>query len=154
MADRALRGMRLGTQSKESAVGMELAERRQAVYDCPNGHVLAFPFAIEADAASGNGQAGKFFPFAETHDLLPAAQFDQLQIVRPEDQRQLWSDGAGGNQHHPPVVVRRATQREARIDQRFERPAPDEVHADCRRDFSGCDAVLGSGLPRAGNGDL
>ncbi len=49
MADRALRGMRLGTQSKESAVGMELAERRQAVYDCPNGHVLAFPFAIEAD---------------------------------------------------------------------------------------------------------
>lgn len=49
MADRALRGMRLGTQSKERAHGMELADRSEYAYDCPNGHVLAFPFAAEAD---------------------------------------------------------------------------------------------------------
>jgi len=49
MADRALRGMRLGTQSMERTEGMDLAERRDVVYDCPNGHVLSFPFSVEAD---------------------------------------------------------------------------------------------------------
>jgi len=49
MADRALRGMRLGTQSMESPASAELAERQDVSYDCPNGHVLTFPFSIEAD---------------------------------------------------------------------------------------------------------
>lgn len=49
MADRALRGMRLGTQSMETAAGTELAERVDVKYDCPNGHVLSFPFSVEAD---------------------------------------------------------------------------------------------------------
>ncbi|MBN2177050.1 MAG: RNA polymerase-binding protein RbpA [Demequinaceae bacterium] len=49
MADRALRGMRLGTQSMESAAGAELAERREAVYDCPVGHELRMPFSTEAE---------------------------------------------------------------------------------------------------------
>ncbi|WP_084073080.1 RNA polymerase-binding protein RbpA [Demequina sp. NBRC 110052] len=49
MADRALRGMRLGTQSLESTEHAELAERRDAHYDCPNGHVLTFPFSVEAE---------------------------------------------------------------------------------------------------------
>lgn len=49
MADRALRGMRLGTQSKESVVNAELAERVEVHYDCPNGHVVTMPFSVEAD---------------------------------------------------------------------------------------------------------
>lgn len=49
MADRGLRGMRLGTQSMERPTGMELAERREVSYDCPQGHVLTFPFSVEAD---------------------------------------------------------------------------------------------------------
>ncbi len=49
MADRALRGMRLGTQSMESIHHAELAERVEVHYDCPNGHVLAMPFSVEAD---------------------------------------------------------------------------------------------------------
>ena len=49
MADRALRGMRLGTQSMETAAHAELAERVEVHYDCPNGHVLTFPFSVEAD---------------------------------------------------------------------------------------------------------
>ena len=49
MADRALRGMRLGTQSKERVVGAELADRHEAVYDCPAGHVLTMPFSVEAE---------------------------------------------------------------------------------------------------------
>lgn len=49
MADRALRGMRLGTQSMETPANAELAERRDVYYDCPNGHILTFPFSTEAD---------------------------------------------------------------------------------------------------------
>lgn len=49
MADRALRGMRLGTQSMERTAGMELAERHDVTYDCPEGHVLTFPFSVEAE---------------------------------------------------------------------------------------------------------
>lgn len=49
MAERALRGMRLGTQSMESTIGAELAERSDVTYDCPNGHVLTMPFSVEAE---------------------------------------------------------------------------------------------------------
>ncbi len=49
MADRALRGMRLGTQSMETAANAELAARVEVHYDCPNGHVLTMPFSVEAD---------------------------------------------------------------------------------------------------------
>ena len=49
MAERGLRGMRLGTQSMESAAHADLAERNDVHYDCPNGHVLTFPFSVEAE---------------------------------------------------------------------------------------------------------
>lgn len=49
MADRSLRGMRLGTQSMETVATAELAERITVTYDCPNGHVTDVPFSIEAD---------------------------------------------------------------------------------------------------------
>jgi len=49
MADRALRGMRLGTQSMENAANAELAARVDVHYDCPNGHILTMPFSVEAD---------------------------------------------------------------------------------------------------------
>ncbi len=52
MADRALRGMRLGTQSMESTLGADLAERREVTYDCPNGHVITMPFSVEAEIPS------------------------------------------------------------------------------------------------------
>lgn len=49
MADRALRGVRLGTQSMESPSGAELAERQEVVYDCPIGHEIHVPFSVEAE---------------------------------------------------------------------------------------------------------
>lgn len=49
MADRALRGMRLGTQSMETAANAELAARTEYHYDCPNGHIVTMPFSVEAD---------------------------------------------------------------------------------------------------------
>ncbi|MCW2771342.1 MAG: hypothetical protein JWR27_2775, partial [Aeromicrobium sp.] len=40
MAERALRGARLGTQSFEDERGVEMAPRQQVEYVCPDGHTF------------------------------------------------------------------------------------------------------------------
>lgn len=62
MAERTLRGMRIGANSMESEYGVEFAPRVEAVYDCPDGRVLVIPFAADADVppiweAPGGGEA-------------------------------------------------------------------------------------------------
>lgn len=49
MADRSLRGMRIGANSMESDEGVEFAPRLQAYYDCPEGHTIVLPFSTEAE---------------------------------------------------------------------------------------------------------
>jgi rubredoxin len=49
MSDRVLRGTRLGSVSYESDRHTEFAPRQRTVYDCPNGHETAMPFAAEAE---------------------------------------------------------------------------------------------------------
>lgn len=49
MSDRVLRGTRLGSVSYESDRHTEFAPRLRTVYDCPQGHVTAVPFAAEAE---------------------------------------------------------------------------------------------------------
>ncbi len=49
MAERALRGSRLGAQSYETDAGIEMAPRQSVTYDCPQGHRFAVPFSLEAD---------------------------------------------------------------------------------------------------------
>lgn len=49
MAERALRGSRLGAVSYENDENSEPAERQIAAYRCPNGHRFRVPFAIEAE---------------------------------------------------------------------------------------------------------
>ena len=49
MADRSLRGSRLGATSYETDEGVDVAERQPVTYDCPNGHATTVPFSIEAD---------------------------------------------------------------------------------------------------------
>lgn len=49
MAERALRGSRLGAVSYENDQATELAERQVVVYTCPNGHRVGVPLAAEAD---------------------------------------------------------------------------------------------------------
>lgn len=49
MAERALRGSRLGAQSYESDLGVEMAPRQSVTYDCPRGHRFSIPFSLEAD---------------------------------------------------------------------------------------------------------
>ena len=49
MAERALRGMRIGAHSMESEQGVEFAPRMQAQYTCPNGHKFTMTFAVDAE---------------------------------------------------------------------------------------------------------
>lgn len=49
MADRALRGMGLGSKSFEDEEGIEFASRLQLGFDCPQGHHFDLTFATEAE---------------------------------------------------------------------------------------------------------
>ncbi len=49
MANRSLRGMRIGSQSMETEENVEFAPRLQTHYDCPAGHTTILPFSVEAD---------------------------------------------------------------------------------------------------------
>ncbi|MDQ3886786.1 MAG: RNA polymerase-binding protein RbpA [Actinomycetota bacterium] len=49
MADRVLRGSRLGTVSYETDRDHDLAPRRSVQYACPKGHDFDVPFADDAD---------------------------------------------------------------------------------------------------------
>ena len=62
MADRVLRGSRMGAVSYETDRDHDLAPRRMAKYQTPNGEVFEVPFADEAEIPEEwmckNGQTG------------------------------------------------------------------------------------------------
>ncbi|MFS3130384.1 RNA polymerase-binding protein RbpA [Nocardioides sp. Bht2] len=49
MAERTLRGARLGGQSFEDERGIEFAARQQVAYSCPQGHQFEITMSTEAD---------------------------------------------------------------------------------------------------------
>jgi hypothetical protein len=49
VAERTLRGARLGGQSFEDERGIEFAARQQVGYDCPNGHAFEITMSVEAE---------------------------------------------------------------------------------------------------------
>ena len=49
MAERTLRGARLGGQSFEDERGIEFAARQQVGYACPQGHTFEITMSVEAD---------------------------------------------------------------------------------------------------------
>ena len=49
MAERTLRGARLGGQSFEDERGIEFAARQQIGYTCPQGHAFEITMSVEAD---------------------------------------------------------------------------------------------------------
>jgi RNA polymerase-binding protein len=49
MADRTLRGSRLGAVSYETDYGIDVAARQSAEYECPNGHSFSIQFADDAE---------------------------------------------------------------------------------------------------------
>jgi hypothetical protein len=49
MAERSLRGSRLGALSMETDANVVPSERNITTYLCPNGHTITLPFSVEAD---------------------------------------------------------------------------------------------------------
>ncbi len=49
MADRALRGVGLGSKTFEDEQGIEFAQRQSLGFDCPKGHHFDVTFALEAE---------------------------------------------------------------------------------------------------------
>jgi hypothetical protein len=49
MAERALRGTRLGARSYENDAAVDFAPRQMVAFDCPQGHRFEVPFSVEAD---------------------------------------------------------------------------------------------------------
>ncbi|ROS54275.1 RNA polymerase-binding protein RbpA [Frigoribacterium sp. PhB24] len=49
MADRSLRGMRLGSQSLQSEEGVEFSPRKKAVYQTTDGQTFDMVFAADAE---------------------------------------------------------------------------------------------------------
>ena len=52
MAERALRGTRLGAFSMESEENVVPSERQITTYVCSNGHKIELPFSVEAEIPS------------------------------------------------------------------------------------------------------
>src|SRR4030088_3767783 len=49
MAERALRGTRLGSTIYENDRNTDLSPRQEVAFDCPKGHQFTVPFAAEAE---------------------------------------------------------------------------------------------------------
>lgn len=84
MADRALRGMQIGSKSLESEDGVVFAERFEALYVCPNGHEFKVPLAVEATPpATWECRCGSMGEF-----VGDTAEEEEKKAVRP--QRTHW----------------------------------------------------------------
>lgn len=89
MAERSLRGSRLGALSMESDDNVVPSERQITTYLCPNGHVIELPFSIEAEipptweCRCGADAKLKDGPEAETKPVKPArTHWDMLRERR------------------------------------------------------------------------
>ncbi|MFC7406705.1 RNA polymerase-binding protein RbpA [Georgenia alba] len=49
MAERSLRGMKIGANSLESEENVDLAPRLKADFTCPDGHSFSLPFSVDAE---------------------------------------------------------------------------------------------------------
>ncbi len=101
MAERALRGTRLGSTSYENDRNTDLAPRQEVAFDCPKGHHFTVPFAAEAElpptwecrvcgavafAATGESPAPKKVKPPRSHwdMLLERRTVDDLEAVLAE----------------------------------------------------------------------
>jgi hypothetical protein len=115
MAERALRGTRLGSTSYENDRDTDLAPRQEVAFDCPKGHHFTVPFAAEAElpatwecrvcgatalAASGESPVPKKVKPPRSHwdmllerrtvDDLEAVLAERLEVIR---ERRVEPDG-------------------------------------------------------------
>jgi len=79
MADRSLRGMRLGSQSLQSEEGVEFASRRKSIYRTDEGIDFEVTFSSDADipevwSSPRTGQEGRLV--ADDGSLVPTEEAD------------------------------------------------------------------------------
>ena len=79
MADRSLRGMRLGSQSLQSEEGVEFASRRKSVYRTEDGTTFEVVFASDAEipevwSSPRTGQEGRLI--AEDGTLVQSEEVE------------------------------------------------------------------------------
>jgi len=94
MAERALRGARLGAQSFEDERGVEMAPRQQIEYVCADGHTFTVTMSDEAEVPAEwedpkTGQMGRRVGHAEPEakDEKPVrTHWDMLLERRSEEQ--------------------------------------------------------------------
>ncbi|MEH6781835.1 MAG: RNA polymerase-binding protein RbpA [Rhodoglobus sp.] len=98
MADRSLRGMRLGTQSLQSEEGVEFSPRKKSVYKAADGSTFEVMFAADAevpqqwqDAKTGHegtllDEDGALVELDEVDVKTPRSHWDMLleRRTRPE----------------------------------------------------------------------
>ena len=90
MADRSLRGMRLGSQSLQSEEGVEFASRRKSVYRTDDGTTFDVVFSSDAEipevwSSPRTGQEGRLVaddgslvPLEEVETKAPRTHWDML----------------------------------------------------------------------------
>ena len=126
MAERVLRGARLGTQSFEDERGVEMAPRQQVTYVTDSGHEFQVTMSVEAEipaewespnTAEIGRRVGGFEPEAKkekparTHwdMLLERRSVDELEEILSE-RLQLLRGGEIGPAHlHKPTRPRKKT---------------------------------------------
>ncbi|CAN5375685.1 RNA polymerase-binding protein RbpA [soil metagenome] len=98
MADRSLRGMRLGSQSLQSEEGVEFASRRKSIYRTVDGTTFNVTFSSDAEipeiwSSPRTGQEGRLVaddgtlvPLDEVEAKAPRTHWDMLleRRTRPE----------------------------------------------------------------------
>ncbi len=80
MADRSLRGMRLGTQSMQSEEGVEFSPRKRSTYRTADGETFEVVFAAEAEVPTTwespkSGREGRLL--SPDGDLIEGDQPDE-----------------------------------------------------------------------------
>jgi len=90
MADRSLRGMRLGSQSLQSEEGVEFSERKRAVYRTDTGTTFDVIFSADAEvpamwSSPRSGQEGRLLgddgdpvEIADENVKVPRTHWDML----------------------------------------------------------------------------
>lgn len=100
MADRSLRGMRLGAQSLQSEEGVTFSPRRRSTYQLDDGSTFEVTFSADAEVPtlwdspkSGRegrllGENGKPVPSEEVDVKVPRSHWDMLLERRTREELQ------------------------------------------------------------------
>mgnify|MGYP002751748738 FL=1 len=94
MAERSLRGMKIGANSLETDEGVAFVERKQVIYACPGGHEFGVAMATDAEPPATwecrCGAEGLLRDEPATDDKKPAkpqrTHWDMLLERRTEDE--------------------------------------------------------------------